>query len=394
MQHTLKSGKNLKLTYRLTYSIFLLFVIMHMLMGFSYNNADYYTYQAYYNNYTETGDMGYDLLVEIGRYFSIDYQTFLIIISFVSLILLFQGVFKLSNNPTQTLVLYTVFPFFFDIVQIRNFIALSVTIYAFTFLLEKSVSGYFKYTLLVIIAALFHNVALFYLVYLLSHIDSLSKLRNLIITLTTFFTINLNSNFNIFEIPLIRNILLGINPRIYYYLRGNALEGSTAVLYILYILFFFIISIFTYKFVMGEKFNSKVSIGSIQLKKLQFLTKISTISLLFIPFVTLDPTLFRVFRNMLVVYYMQLSYLTIRIKKNNIIINIIASFFLNIVVILSFVNFLLLDSSNYETVTKPTLIDNLILSDSSSLIILLILLSSPIFITVYLILKMKGNYKS
>lgn len=140
------------------------FIWLFILFAFSSNNADY---NMYINNYNEFGTK-----LQFGNYFlfklvcfvfyniKFSYRIFLVVYSLVGLLLIFSVIKKYSKKINYSLILYFFMPFVFDFIQLKNFMAFSIIIYALPYLFDNNKKSILKYLLLNIIASLFHPFAI------------------------------------------------------------------------------------------------------------------------------------------------------------------------------------------------------------------------------------------
>ncbi len=125
-------------------------------------NPDYYGYLIKYQNQATLikSEVGYSLLLKVGKILGLDYNTFLLCITLICFLIVFYTISKVTNNLNCFFALYFGFALSYDIVQIRNFIAMSIFIYAIPCLINNEK---IKYILLILAAATIHTTALFYL---------------------------------------------------------------------------------------------------------------------------------------------------------------------------------------------------------------------------------------
>src|SRR5699024_11916220 len=120
--------------------------------------------------------------------------------------------------------------------------------------------------------------------------------------------------------------------------------------------------------------------------KIILISKIGVVSLWFIPFIFLNSNFFRSFRNLLIIYYILVSYLTFSRNKISLL-SIISYLFILSIAGLSALNFLIFDPVVINTVTKPIFLNNLLFSDSW--ILMLLLISSAIIIFCFFLKKIE-----
>lgn len=147
-------------------------VCMWILMGFNNYNSDYYVYKQMFditviNGFNPDGniEIGYRILMYLFSKITRDYTFFLCIISFIligSLILIIR---LFTTQVFQVIVLYFIYGFSINAIQIRNFFAMNLFMIGLYFLLKKKCHrNLLLYIFFVVLASLFHRVMLFYLV--------------------------------------------------------------------------------------------------------------------------------------------------------------------------------------------------------------------------------------
>ena len=142
----------------------LMIVLIWVLMGANTQNPDIYAYQLSYSNSNLVSlEIGYRGLEKIASFLSMDYLTFRMIISALGILLIHQTVKRLTNNRTAFYLLYFIYPFLLDVVQTRNFLAMSIFIFAVPYLLSDKKRDLIKYILFIIIASSIQITAIVYL---------------------------------------------------------------------------------------------------------------------------------------------------------------------------------------------------------------------------------------
>ena len=148
---------------------FLFLVFMWLLFWGNYKNADYINYYNFFISYTFGGniilssEIGYQLLNKVIAYFTNDFAVFRLIISLLGLGLISSTVEKYTKYTGIVYVLYFIYPFLLDIVQIRNFLAMSIFIFSIRYLISEKKEDNFKYILCILIASSIHYAAILYL---------------------------------------------------------------------------------------------------------------------------------------------------------------------------------------------------------------------------------------
>ncbi|WP_313630831.1 EpsG family protein [Enterococcus devriesei] len=317
------------------YSMIVPFIMMWLIWAGNTSNADYRLYQNIFNYMRSTGDKSYGG-VEIGfgrlMWFcgeiGLDYQGFIFLVSFLCLLLYTWAFFRLTKFPNIIFLLYFFFPFFLDVMQLRNALASAIVANAIPFLIDKK---NFKFIALVIFSSFFHTTMLFYLCLLLVNL-SLKNLRSITIcgTLCLIFSVKK-------ILPLLLNFLPSGHKYVVY-LQGNTLR--TQILYILY----FMIYIFIVEFIVRE-FKQMKTIGILRIdyntenRTILFAQKSSYVLLLLLPLLLIDSDFFRLFRNVFFIFNICLM----TILKNGVYIKNVKYFLVNFFAVL----FVLLTGINY-----------------------------------------------
>lgn len=148
---------------------------------------DYDSYISWYLNGTRDDgfEFGFLALMEIFRYFKIDYHFLFFFFSFFTYFFLYLGIRKYTQKSTLPLFIYLLVPILFlsSFTYIRQSLSVSIAFYAFSFLLNRQ---YFKYIVLMLIGVSIHYscfipFVLFFLIYKLEKFITIKKLLILIV---------------------------------------------------------------------------------------------------------------------------------------------------------------------------------------------------------------------
>ncbi len=166
----------------------LLFSFLWIMFGWNRGNADYANYERGYawahGAFSINSELGTQLLYKLFILFGLEYKHFLIVISLVGLSLIYNTIKKYTDGVALVLSLYLIFPFVIDVVQARNFLSMSIVLYATRFLIDESRRGILKYLILILLATSIHYSAIFYTSLLLIKRKSISSLTILSLSLT------------------------------------------------------------------------------------------------------------------------------------------------------------------------------------------------------------------
>jgi hypothetical protein len=144
-----------------------LLAFMWMLYWANLTSADYDNYSRAYEMVSVSGrafdwsQFGFIIIFRIFTSIGLTYNQTLAILSFVGLSLIWSTINRFSPKPQFATVLYFIYPFLLDIVQVKHFLAMSIVIYCIRFLLCEKNS--WRFLLGVIIASSIHIISLIYI---------------------------------------------------------------------------------------------------------------------------------------------------------------------------------------------------------------------------------------
>lgn len=264
-----------------------LFIFAWILFGLNCGNADYSNYEFAYNDIkagrqNDYFEVGFFVLIKIAAAFGLSYQGFLIIISAVCLILFTKAIGHLTENVILTFSVYLLYPFIFDIVQYRNYLAFAFVLYGLHYLLDnksKAFKNVIKYFLFVILGALFHLSVIIYALFFLVIIKRTRVLA--IITAVMFAAIVFLINNQDVLINLL--LLLHLDRFARYAIDYNF---STFYQYCAVYLMFLFLALLKFK-------------DNLQSPKFKLLI----LSSLFLPFIIMNGTSARFIRNVFIIFY-------------------------------------------------------------------------------------------
>ena len=143
---------------------FLNIAFMWIIISLNYNNPDYNNYLRIYNNPEIISDFGFSVLCKAFNGLHLSYNCMLGFISSICLLLLYKTFKRMSDKVALVTMLYMLYPFFADAIQIRNFIAMSIVLYAMKFINNRhEKKDLILYIIFVLLASSFHILALVYL---------------------------------------------------------------------------------------------------------------------------------------------------------------------------------------------------------------------------------------
>ncbi|TYC82198.1 EpsG family protein [Acetobacterium wieringae] len=159
---TLIKGRGKLFSYLLIFFMWVLFW-----NGFGY--ADYLNYKNLYDyvSYTGTGystsQIGFVMMMKFMSSLGLEYYHFLMLLSFFGMFLIIQTVEKYTDKPQIVYLLYFVYPFLLDVVQVKHFFAMAIVIYCFRYLEQDGKRNIIKYIIGILLAFSVHSIAIIFL---------------------------------------------------------------------------------------------------------------------------------------------------------------------------------------------------------------------------------------
>ncbi|MBK0371262.1 EpsG family protein [Flavobacterium agrisoli] len=132
-------------------------------IGWDYNA---YVHWYLYGTRDQDFEFGFLALLQFFRYFKIDYRFLFFFFSFFTYLFAYLGIREYTKKTSLPLLLYLVIPVFFlySFTYVRQFLAVTIAFYAFSFLLKKQ---YWSYFLLMFLGISVHKSCLIPLVFFL-----------------------------------------------------------------------------------------------------------------------------------------------------------------------------------------------------------------------------------
>lgn len=171
------------------------------------NIPDIDAYKIFYSGRNNTIEIGYVFLEKIFNKAGCDFYFFRGVIIVASFILLWIGLEKLQINGNIAFALFAIFPYEYDIIQLRNFFALAIVIFSLQFIFfYVSKKRILIYIVLILIATSIHSLSIIYLILIFSNqfITEKKWIRQL---LTLIFCLILVISIAFKNNVLIQNIL-------------------------------------------------------------------------------------------------------------------------------------------------------------------------------------------
>lgn len=287
--------------------VFSLLFLIFLFVGNNFN-TDYLAYSAIYN-YKDFGsvEIGYQILILICKAFNLSFVGFKLVIALLCFPSLIYLNYKLTNQASGFIFLYSLIQFFIDSVQIRNTIA-SILITAAIILAIYKYKKFSMFTILV--SSTFHITSLVFvpLVILIFQDFKIPKnFKKIILTLIALFPILVLTNAQVYLNRFVNYIFveqsfLNINKTIYF--ENTGVHYGCLVFWLLAIFNLLLIEFFK-KNLEDQKFDL-ISLNI----KYQFLVKnldkfelINIYSCVFVFLLIIDINFYRIFRNIFILNY-------------------------------------------------------------------------------------------
>lgn len=173
-------------------------VFLVIAMGGNTNNPDTTIYyNMYYNKSFFDKDVGFGYLIQMSNNLGWSINTFRLIIAIVGLVLITSAVNYWLTKPSLFYLIYFIYPYMMDVVQVRNFLAMSIFVFALRFLVIESKEekkNALLYVLLLLVASSIQKTALVYLPLVLINRVERKKFLKGIITFAAFLSVFVGLN--------------------------------------------------------------------------------------------------------------------------------------------------------------------------------------------------------
>lgn len=177
---------------------FLVIINFILFMGGSGYNLDYEVYSMMYQGRWPLNKLEFLFSgsIYLARAFRLTYDQFYFLLCMMGCTILFHAVRKLLNINKWFYLFYLLWPFFLDVIQIRNFICMSFLILGLCYLVYDEKYAVVKFLICLVIGAGFQMIAILYLPIPFLKKVNMDKLGKIII-----------------GISVIAGVLMGINIR-------------------------------------------------------------------------------------------------------------------------------------------------------------------------------------
>ena len=262
-------------------------------------NPDLLNYEVIYNSSSVTPDVGFRFIVQLSKYFGLDFKAFVFVISLICLLLIFYSIGKFTKNKNFVMALYMIYPFVFDIIQLRNFIAMAIVIFSIQFLLKRDMKNKRYYIIGICLASSIHILMFVYISFLFINLEYEKKNKNvkLLVMITTISCLFVFLNGN--SLSFLSQITF-LAPGKYLYYFTKKLGYGFLVNWFFSLLSFYMVYISRKR--IKQNWNTNAS-NKYRLKFVDLVFWINVLSLAFFPFYMLNINFYRLYRNLSLLNY-------------------------------------------------------------------------------------------
>lgn len=322
--------------------LFSTFIFMILLFGGIYNCADEENYRFHYEYIADNGvsflmkEIGYQYLQLFFIKLGFSYTAFKTSVAIIGFVLIKKTLLQYTTKYNFVIFLYFIYPFIFDVVQFRNFIATAIFIYSFRYLVESSK---IKFTIGLLIAVSIHYVMILFIPFIFLKKYSIKRLVKTAIIIVPILSFLTSTSL----IPKLAGIIVGSELMFafdQYFQRAN-----WGFIFLWFKQLSFIL--LTYKCYTLLKMDDRINNEWKQFNEIVVKLNIYTIIICF-PLVMFDGNFARIFRDVLVLNYIVISQILFLDKRKQFPIIIIS-----ILLILIFLIPDILMGDNINTVLLP-----------------------------------------
>jgi len=277
-----------------------IWIYMFLLFAFNTSNADYDNYMVKFNlsvnslNYIDKDtEFGFYLLSRIIAFFGGSYKTLLICVALCGLGIIYYIINVYVKNVTFPLILYFIFPFFLDVVQIRSFMAMVIFLCGCNCLLKQRKNRSITYILFLLLAVSIHYSSIFWLPIIFIQKKNIREILSLFIPILFIGCLLTYSG-------LATNLIMLIAPS---YKASKWFLNTTNLGWVLYLYIHIAVVFFSYCSCLIYKQNLKLNNISDQLDFVECCLKINVIMSYIAVFYAYSTAFFRVYRGIFILNY-------------------------------------------------------------------------------------------
>lgn len=283
-------------------------------------NPDYNTYKLMYDysympQYKNHFEWGYMFLTRIFFSRGVSYSDFRLVLYIIGFGILIMGISRFTKNMGSFVWVFAIFPFFFEAVQTRNFLMVSIALFGLSFLQEKNLKNILITSFFIFLSGSMHSMGYVFFLVIPLWLVNRKYLKIIIKVFISIIVILIIVNFIPGVTNLLKNIILkfasissraGLNDKLD---NGYDVSASKALLVKT---FLYLLSIMGFEYYILEIKNLSDDIRN----KLKLLFIISLLGIITLPLLNISSQYGRLQRNSFIPAI--IMYAIIREHKNEI----------------------------------------------------------------------------
>lgn len=292
----------------------IIFLLLWILFGWSYGNADYEIHLRRYTKYVvlsgET-EFLYTKLMQLSNGIGLDYQSFLILCSIIILICLVFFIKSYTKNVNFVLALYIIYPLCMDVTMVRYTLATALIIVGFKYLLSNNKLAIQKYIMFVLLASMIHISSIIFMIFIVCKLFDRKKIVRITVIICVILFTAVNSFFafasklsqiNFLSIGEKINIILNASQTKYSSIMWFRYQGKIIIIFALYLMINIIILRWIYKNHVYEYKHITMNLNLIEI-----VLKMNIICMVILPLIMISADIFRVQLTLTVVNYVAIA---------------------------------------------------------------------------------------
>ena len=293
------------------FMVFVFVVFLFFVSSSNKSNPDYDSYQVIYVKDALNYDLGYQAITNFAIMCGLKYHSFRVIVFFISYACLFIFLLQIKVNKNIAIALYSIYPFFYDSIQLRNFLAFSLILVTLPLLFNGKKSGIVFFITGVVLATFVHKISIVYILLLFLRLkETKYKIRflSLLFFLSFLFVVLCK------VVPSMNRFLFSLFEQVVTDKRVDYIENKTVRFgFLLYIAMELLLLFSSYLCYKSSASNSSFSKNEKRLAYCIF--QINLILGCLYPVFLITSEFYRIFRNILLVNYF--IFTINKGKKNN-----------------------------------------------------------------------------
>ncbi|WP_195546393.1 EpsG family protein [Lacticaseibacillus paracasei] len=305
----LSSGKNIKLSI----SSMVLVVFFMLIMGGNDFNPDTPVYNTIYNmglNYTKNLGFAHIIVFFKAQGWSYNAIRLFLVVSGLLLISITIHRYVPAQYRSFTYILYFVFPFFIDAIQLRNFLIMCILVFTLPLLFNDRKIDKVIYVVLILLAGTIQQLADIYIplviLYYAINNNKLKKIMKSLVGLTTIIVliVGLIPSLTLNLSSFVNNLLGDKVDDLSHYLVISTRWGGSVYWVVIFLNIFILKLCLTYSTEIEGKYSDVKAILKYKLSDLaRFILWMNLMYLFVLPLINVNVDFYRVYRNFLIFNY-------------------------------------------------------------------------------------------